>query len=103
MGYDPALVVETITSSQAGTVSNLFKELGSRIVADDYESPTFSVELLIKDVQLGLDMAKRHGAPPLLGQIVGYLNETARRRGYGALDTAVMWKAVKSMWGPGER
>jgi 3-hydroxyisobutyrate dehydrogenase-like beta-hydroxyacid dehydrogenase len=98
MGYDPAMVVETITGSQAGTVSNLFKELGERIVQDNYESPTFSVDLLIKDVCLGVEMARKHGTPPLLGQVVSYLNEIARRQGFGSLDTAVMWKSIKSNW-----
>lgn len=100
MGLSPQLVYETITSSQAGTVSNLFKELGARVVADDYANPTFSVDLLIKDVQLGLDMAANYGAPPLLGRLVSYLNETARAQGYGCDDTAVMWKAVEALWAP---
>ena len=103
MGFDPSLVVETITSSQAGTVSNLFKELGNRIIKDDYSAPTFSVDLLIKDINLGLKMAQSHGTPPLLGQVVSYLNETARSQGHGSMDTAIMWKAVKSMWEPSEK
>ena len=101
MGVSPKLVYETITASQAGTVSNLFKELGARVVEDDYADATFSVDLLIKDVQLGLDMAAEFGAPPLLGRMVSFLNETARSQGYGNQDTAVMWKAVEACWTAG--
>ena len=98
LGVAPARLFEIITASQAGTVSNLFKELGSRIAADDFESPTFSVDLLIKDVHLAVDMARNNGTPPILGRTVEYLNEMARAQGCGAKDTAVMWKCVKRSW-----
>ena len=99
VGVAPRLLFETIASSQAGTVSNLFLELGRRVAEDDYEAPTFSVELLCKDVRLGLEMAEGAGAPPLLGRVVAVMNETARAQGLGKLDTAAMWKAVKACWG----
>jgi 3-hydroxyisobutyrate dehydrogenase-like beta-hydroxyacid dehydrogenase len=98
VGVAPKLLYETITSSQAGTVSNLFKELGARIAADDYDNPTFSVDLLIKDVRLAVEMAKAHGAPPLLARTVEFLNEAARAQGLGSADTAVMWKCYRRFW-----
>ncbi len=98
VGIAPGLLYETITASQAGTVSNLFKELGARIAADDYRNPTFSVDLLIKDVRLAVDMANAHGAPPLVAHSVERLNEAARAQGLGSLDTAVMWKCYRALW-----
>jgi 3-hydroxyisobutyrate dehydrogenase/2-hydroxy-3-oxopropionate reductase len=98
VGIAPKLLYETITASQAGTVSNLFKELGARIAADDYRDPTFSVDLLIKDVRLAVEMAKAHAAPPLVARSVEFLNEAARAQGLGALDTAVMWKCYRRFW-----
>jgi 3-hydroxyisobutyrate dehydrogenase len=61
VGVAPALLYETITASPAGTVSNLFKELGRRVAGEDYADPTFTVDLLIKDIKLGIEMAC---APP---------------------------------------
>ena len=98
VGVAPKLLYETITASQAGTVSNLFRELGARIVADDYRDPTFSVDLLIKDVQLAVEMARNHGAPPLLAGSVQFLNDAARAQGFGKLDTSVMWKCYRQFW-----
>jgi 3-hydroxyisobutyrate dehydrogenase/2-hydroxy-3-oxopropionate reductase len=99
MGLEPALVCEAITASNAATVSNLFRELGTRICADDYANPTFSIDLLAKDVRLAADMAKVHGAPPVLARSVELLNEMARAQGMGKLDTAAMWKVYAAMWG----
>ena len=101
VGIAPKLLNETITASQAGTVSNLFRELGARIAADDYAHPTFSVDLLAKDVRLAVEMAKAHDAPPLLARSVEFLNEAARAQGLGRLDTAAMWKCYRAFWEAG--
>ncbi|MEW6533978.1 MAG: NAD(P)-dependent oxidoreductase [Thermodesulfobacteriota bacterium] len=98
MGIEPGLLYETISASRAGTVSNLFLELGARIGEDRYEDPTFTVDLLVKDVRLAAQMARDHGAPPLLARTVEFMNEMAQVQGFGTEDTAVMWKSVKKMW-----
>jgi 3-hydroxyisobutyrate dehydrogenase/2-hydroxy-3-oxopropionate reductase len=98
IGVAPKLLYETITASQAATVSNLFRELGARIAADDYGNPTFSVDLLLKDVHLAVEMARKHAAPPILARSVEFLNEAARTQGLGASDTAVMWKCYRAFW-----
>lgn len=102
VGIAPQTLYETITASQAGTVSNLFKELGRRISEEDYADPTFTVDLLIKDVALAVEMAKSHQAPPLLARSVEALNEIARAQGYGNRDTSIMWKSYQGIWGGGE-
>lgn len=97
-GVAPKLLYETITASQAGTVSNLFKELGRRVADEDYGNATFNVNLLCKDVRLAVEMARAAGAPPLLGSTIQFMNEAARAQGYGTSDTAVMWKSILAMW-----
>ncbi|MBW2428507.1 MAG: NAD(P)-dependent oxidoreductase [Deltaproteobacteria bacterium] len=97
MGIAPKMLYETIAASQAGTVSNLFKELGLRIAADKFNHPTFSVDLLIKDVQLAIEMARQSGAAPILAETVEYLNRLAGSQGMGGLDTAVMWKCLRKL------
>lgn len=101
VGVAPKLLYETIAASQAGTVSNLFRELGARIAAEDYSDPTFSVDLLVKDVHLATEMAKAHGAPPILARAVEMMNEVASAQGLGKLDTAVMWKCYRKLWEAG--
>jgi len=98
VGISPKLLYETITASQAGTVSNLFKELGRHIVAEEYDNPAFTVDLLNKDIRLAVQMAKDHNAPPLLSRTVEHINEMARAQGFGGKDTSVMWKCFSPMW-----
>lgn len=98
IGIEPKLLYETITASQAGTISNLFRELGGRIASGNYEHPTFTVELLIKDVRLGVKMAREGGAPPILGRTVELINELSQAQGLGACDTSAMWKSYLQLW-----
>jgi 3-hydroxyisobutyrate dehydrogenase len=97
-GVSPGLLFETITASRAGTVSNLFIELGQRIAENDYGTPTFNIDLLCKDLRLAIGLAQEVQAPPLLARTIQFLNETAQAQGYGSSDTAVMWKVVLKMW-----
>ena len=102
MGISPSVLYETISSSEAATVSNLFKELGRRISADDYSDPTFTVDLLVKDVKLAVQMAKETNAPPVLARAVELINEMAQAQGLGGADTAIMWKSLQKLWEKGE-
>lgn len=95
MGVSPTLLYDTIILSQAGTVSNLFKDLGRRISDNDYSNPTFSMDLLIKDIHLGIKMASQNGAPPLLARTIEYMNELSSVQGFGQQDTSVMWKTIR--------
>jgi 3-hydroxyisobutyrate dehydrogenase len=99
IGIDPKILYDTITASQAGTVSNLFKELGGRVAVGNYDNPTFTVDLLIKDIRLGVQMAKEGGAPPILGRTVELINEIAQVQGLGASDTSAMWQSYLRLWG----
>lgn len=103
IGVSQELFYQTIAGSSAATVSPLFKELGRRVVEDDYSDPTFTVDLLIKDVSLGLQMATEGGAVPILARSVDYLNRLASQQGYGSEDTSVMWRAVKTTWTPSDK
>lgn len=98
LGIVPRMLFEIITSSEAATVSNLFKELGGRIAQERYDKPTFSVDLLIKDVRLAVEMAKGNQSPPLLSRTVEFINEMAQAQGYGDSDTSIMWKCYRKIW-----
>ncbi len=98
VGIPPKILYETIMASQAATVSNLFKELGGRISVENYEDPTFTVDLLVKDVKLGIAMSKENKTPPILGRTVELINEISQSQGLGNKDTSIMWKAYRSIW-----
>jgi 3-hydroxyisobutyrate dehydrogenase len=98
LGIPPRILYETIASSQAGTISNLFLELGSRISKESYENATFTVDLLVKDLKLAVKMAEENHSPPILGKSVELINEIAQSQGFGSYDTSIMWKSYLKMW-----
>ena len=98
IGIPPRQLFEIITASQAGTVSNLFKELGGRIADGNYRDPTFTVDLLVKDIKLGVQMAKELGAPPILARTVELINEISQAQGLGGKDTSIMWNSYRELW-----
>ncbi|MBC7224280.1 MAG: NAD(P)-dependent oxidoreductase [Anaerolineae bacterium] len=89
MGMDPKVLYETIAQSGAASVSNLFVELGPKILARDF-APRFTVDLLYKDVSLGLDMARAVKAPLLVSPACQLLNEMGRAKGLGPQDTSAL-------------
>ena len=99
VGIAPKRLFEIITASQAGTVSNLFKELGQRIAQDNYENPTFTIDLLVKDVKLAARMASEKNAPPILARTIELFNEVSQVQGLGNQDTAIMWQSYRKIWG----
>ncbi len=100
VGIPPAKIFDIITSSQAATVSGLFKELGTRIGEERYDDPTFTVAMLNKDIRLGVEMAEKAGGPLVVGRAVDLLNRLALAQGKGGADTSIMWEGVKELWKP---
>lgn len=98
LGISPHMLYETITSSQAGTISNLFVEIGGRIAKESYEDATFTVDLLVKDLKLAVRMAEEQHSPPILGKSIELINEIAQSQGFGSYDTSIMWKSYLKMW-----
>jgi 3-hydroxyisobutyrate dehydrogenase len=92
VGIPQRLRYETISASQAATVSGLFKELGKRIATDDYDDPTFQVDLLSKDVALAIEMAREARTAPPLTESTQRMNTLAQSRGLGKSDTSEMWR-----------
>ncbi|MCP4306526.1 MAG: NAD(P)-dependent oxidoreductase [bacterium] len=95
VGMEPGLLFDTIVHSGAGTVSNLFKELGPKVVAEEF-TPNFTVSNLHKDVGLGLAMADAAGIDLEISKAGQRLNEKAQAAGLGDEDTAAVFKALIS-------
>ncbi|MEU4314228.1 NAD(P)-dependent oxidoreductase [Nocardia sp. NPDC024068] len=95
-GVDGATFVDAVSRSGAATVSNLFKELGPRMVDAD-DDPNFALALLAKDNRLALDIAQESGTPsPLATAIVG-INDVGLDEGLGARDTGAIIKAYAAL------
>ena len=96
LGMSPKVLYETIANSGAASVSNLFKELGPKILNRDFE-PLFAIDLLHKDVRLGIQMAKQVGVPLFVSEANQRLNEMARLMGFGKEDTASIVKVYEKL------
>lgn len=92
VGIDKNVFYDTVAGSSAATVSGLFREVGKSIVNDGFEAPAFTVDLLIKDAKLGLQMAKDADAPSVIAGTVQMYNEIAHAEGLGAQDTSALYK-----------
>jgi 3-hydroxyisobutyrate dehydrogenase-like beta-hydroxyacid dehydrogenase len=96
LGMEPELLFDTIANSGAATVSNLFKELGPKIVEREF-TPNFTIDNLEKDVGLGLAMAQTSGMKLAVSEIGQQLNRAAQEAGLGEEDTAAVVKVFENV------
>lgn len=92
VGIDKNVFYDTVAHSSAATVSGLFREVGKTILNNGYNTPAFTIDLLIKDAGLGLQMAKAADAPSLIAGTVQMYNEIAHAEGLGNQDTSALYK-----------
>ena len=87
LGMSPKVLYETIADSGAASVSNLFLEIGPKIVERDFE-PTVTVDIIHENLKLGIDMAKNIKFPLLVSEANQKLNEIAQAKGLGKEDSS---------------
>lgn len=92
VGIDKEVFYSTVAGSSAATVSGLFREVGKNIVTDCYDQPAFTVDLLLKDARLALQMAKDSDAPSVIAGTAQLYNEIAHGQGLGNQDTSALYK-----------
>lgn len=95
VGLDPKVFCETVGASSAATNCGLFREVTKNIAADDYTHPAFTMDLLIKDTKLALQMAKDADAPSVIAGTVQLYNEIAHADGLGNQDTSALYKVFR--------
>ncbi|HEY8455592.1 MAG TPA: NAD(P)-dependent oxidoreductase [Actinopolymorphaceae bacterium] len=101
-GVDPAVFVSTVADSGAATVSNLFREMAPRLLANDYK-PAFALSLLQKDNRLALQLADQVGAPTFVATCVDQVNTLAANLGYASHDAGAVQELYRSLSGSAER
>jgi 3-hydroxyisobutyrate dehydrogenase-like beta-hydroxyacid dehydrogenase len=97
LGVDPRVVYSTISESGAATVSKLFLEVGSKILKNDF-TPIFSIDLMWKDLDVALQMAREVDAPMIVTRNAQILNEMARIKGLGKLDTSAVYSVLDNIF-----
>jgi 3-hydroxyisobutyrate dehydrogenase-like beta-hydroxyacid dehydrogenase len=99
LGLSQKTLVDVAVAANAGTVSSLYREIGTRVAEGRYHEPTFTVDMLVKDNHLCLEMARKRNLPMVVGSAVDVLNRLASLHGLGREDNASMWKMVAASWG----
>ena len=66
--------------------------MGKSIVNDAFDTPAFTVDLLLKDAKLALQMTKDSDAPSVIAGTVQLYNEIAHAEGLGMQDTSALYK-----------
>jgi 3-hydroxyisobutyrate dehydrogenase-like beta-hydroxyacid dehydrogenase len=92
VGIEKEVFYRIVAESSAATVSGLFREVGKTIVNDTFNEPNFTVDLLLKDAKLALQMAKEAGAPSVVAGSVQLFNELATASGLGSQDSSALYK-----------
>ncbi|MFR9727765.1 NAD(P)-dependent oxidoreductase [Saccharopolyspora sp. MS10] len=94
-GVDPEVFVSAVADSGAATVSNLFREIAPKMIANDFE-PAFALGLLAKDNKLAIDLARSVGAPTHLAEIIDSVNTAAMEQGLAERDTGAVQALYRS-------
>lgn len=95
VGIPPAAFLDVVSDSGAATVSPLFRQSGRKIVDGD-SSPTFTIDLMHKDVALAAAMAGGTASGLTMANAVLSLTEAAREAGIGGEDTSAIVKVYRS-------
>lgn len=91
-GIDQTLVVEALSAGAGGSWA--LEKLGSRIAKGDF-NPGFMVDLILKDLRIVQDAAKRVGLPVEGSALAERLFVDNRVKGEGRLGTQAMYKALE--------
>ncbi len=96
-GVDPTLLYETIASATGNSfqLQRCFPEL---VLKGKFEA-MFSVDLLHKDLALGLEVGKETRVRMLLGALALQVFEEAREAGFGAEDIAAVIRPLEKLAG----
>jgi 3-hydroxyisobutyrate dehydrogenase-like beta-hydroxyacid dehydrogenase len=93
-GVDPGLFVDTVLDSGAATVSGLFRSIAPRAVAGDF-TPTFSLDLVRKDNDLAVQLARSLGLDLPVGSAARDLHDRAVAAGHGAEDSVAVLRVLE--------
>jgi 3-hydroxyisobutyrate dehydrogenase-like beta-hydroxyacid dehydrogenase len=85
-GLDPGVFVDTVVDSGAASVSGLFRDIGPRAVAGEFD-PVFALGLMRKDNALALELATEHGLDLGVTRAALDLHTGAEDAGYGDRDS----------------
>jgi 3-hydroxyisobutyrate dehydrogenase len=91
-GIDRTTLLDALGQSVVGSPFLRYKTAG--LVNHDY-SATFTTDLLVKDMDLALDLAHADGLSLPAIELVNALAKSASAKGYGAIDFAALLPSLQ--------
>ncbi len=91
-GIDRATLLDALGQSVVGSPFLRYKSAG--LVGHDY-SATFTTDLLVKDIELALDLAHDGGLTLPVIELANTLAKEASTKGYGAVDFAALLPSLQ--------
>ncbi|MCZ6672527.1 MAG: NAD(P)-dependent oxidoreductase [Verrucomicrobia bacterium] len=88
--------MQQVLSSTAANNAHLHRSVPDRIIKRNFEDG-FSMNLMVKDAGLALDLAQRLGAPQTIGALVQQLRMRALNNGWGDKDTTIIAKVLEEL------
>ena len=88
--------MKEILSETAADNAHLHRALPERIIPRDFDDG-FSIDLMIKDAGLAIDLAERLESPVKLGKLVQGIRQEAIGKGWNAKDTTIIAKIFEEM------
>lgn len=90
-GLTPEIMYQVLTTTGADNAM-LRGAIRNKVLARDFQPPSFALDLQYKDARLALELAADVGAALPLGALVQQLRATARTMGQGRWDTSSIVK-----------
>lgn len=91
-GFSKNFLMDALLRSRAGAWT-MMRTHGTRMIRENFKNPLSTVDVQIKDIQLGLKQARRLGAQTPVGNACVPLYRESIRSGYGDLDSAAVYLA----------
>jgi 4-hydroxybutyrate dehydrogenase/sulfolactaldehyde 3-reductase len=88
--------MQQVLSGTAANNAHLHRSVPQRIIKRNFEDG-FSMNLMVKDAGLALDLAQRLGAPQTMGALVQQLRMRALNQGWGDKDTTIIAKVLEEL------
>ena len=91
-GFKKEVFFDVLLRSRAGGWRQL-RDQGPRMIRQNFAKPDSTVDVLAKDIQLGLTLAARVGAQTPIGSAGLPLYKECQKAGYGGLDSTALYLA----------
>ena len=82
--------------------SRQLRNRGPRMISGDFSNPVSTLDVLTKDIKLGLALGESVSANMPLGELCAPFFTEGQELGFGALDSAAIYKVFEAREGGGD-